>query len=142
MSYYDNLVYVKSRLESYLRTIFQVYGYELMLQLEDYNLLSDPNNCIETSTATGFLMEEYITSKLSIYTSKFKNNSNEVVIMKLPDDRPTTNSSYDCYAKYKDILFLINIKVQKNTSQNNAVGNNANSHIFRNFAHIKHNSNR
>lgn len=119
--YYKTICEVKKKIKQYLDTIFQVSGDELLLELEHYNLLSNKNNCIETSTATGFLMEEYITSKLSIYTSKFINDFNEVVIMKLPDDRPTINSSYDCYAMYKDILFLINIKVQKHTSQNNAV---------------------
>lgn len=119
--YYKIVCEVKEKIKSYLDTIFQVSGDELLLELEHYNLLSNKNNCIESSTATGFLMEEYITSKLSIYTAKFKNKMDEVVIMKLTDDKPTINSSYDCYAKYKGILFLINVKVQKNTSQNNAV---------------------
>ncbi|MDO5564179.1 MAG: hypothetical protein Q4F88_03015 [Eubacteriales bacterium] len=119
--YYETICEVKKKIKQYLDTIFQVSGDELLLELEHYNLLSNKNNCIETSTAIGFLLEEYVTSKLSIYTSKFKNEPNEVVITKLANDNSTLNSSYDCYAKYKNILFLINIKVQKNTSHNYAV---------------------
>lgn len=119
--YYEIICEVKEKIKNYLDTIFQVSGDELLLELEHYNLLSNKNNCIETSTATGFLMEEYITSKLSIYTAKFKDNVNEVRILKLSDDKPTIRSSYDCYAKYKGILFLINVKVEKNSAKNNGV---------------------
>ena len=120
-NYYNIVCEAKEKIKKYIDTIYQVSGDELLLELEHYNLLSSKNNCIETSTATGFIMEEYISSKLSIYTSKFKGNKNEIVIERLPDSISTINSSYDCFALYKNILFLINIKVEKGKSKNDAV---------------------
>ena len=117
--YYENLKFIKEKVTNYLTEIFKVYGNELLLRLEEYNLLENPDNCIETSTSIGFIIEEFITSKLAIYTSTH-NNKDEIVIKKLKG-KSTTNSSYDCYANYKDIFVLINIKVQKKGSNNNAV---------------------
>ena len=118
-TYYEKIQFVKRKISKYLEDIFKVYGNELLLQLEDYNLLTNKNNCIETSTATGFIMEEFITSKLEIYTKKHCNKS-EVKVLKLKE-QTTANSSYDCYAVYDNIFFMINIKVQKTGSENNAV---------------------
>lgn len=118
-NYNSTIKFVKTKIESYLKEIFKVYGNELLLRLEEYNLLSNPNNVIESSTTIGFIMEEFITSKLEIYT-KDHNSDNEIKIHK-NSNFSTVNISYDCYAEYKNILFLINIKVEKNTSNNNAV---------------------
>ncbi|WXL28759.1 hypothetical protein WG617_01860 [Mycoplasmopsis felifaucium] len=112
-------MFVKDKVQTYLREIFKVYGNELLLRLEEYNLLSSDNNCIETSTATGFIMEEFITSKLEIYTQNH-NSINDIVVRKL-SDQSTVNSSYDCYVNYNNIFVMINIKVQKNGASNNAV---------------------
>lgn len=60
-SYYESIKFVESKLIEYLSNIYKVYGNELLLKLEDYNLLAHKNNCIETSTATGFILEEFIT---------------------------------------------------------------------------------
>lgn len=117
--YYQTLKFVKAKIVEYLSQIFKVYGNELLLRLEEYNLLTNKNNCIETSTATGFIMEEFITSKLEIY-SKSHNDIDEIKIRKL-EGLSTTNSSYDCYVEYNDILFMVNIKVEKKGSNNNAV---------------------
>ena len=116
--YFDDMLYVKTKIVQYLSNIFKVYGNELLLRLEEYNLLQSENNCIESSTATGFIMEEFITSKLEIYT-KNHNRPNEIKIHKILGS--TVASSYDCYAEYKDIFIMINVKVEKNTSSNNAV---------------------
>lgn len=116
--YFVNISYVKKKLEEYLSTIFKVYGNELVLKLEDYNLLQSEHNCIESSTATGFIMEEFITSKLEIYTSNH-NETNEIKVHKISNS--TVNSSYDCYVEYKNIFFMINIKVEKSRSNNNGV---------------------
>lgn len=66
--YYRNLKVLQSKVENYAKQIFKAYGNELVLKLEDYNLLEDENNCIESSTAIGFIIEEFLTSKISIYT--------------------------------------------------------------------------
>ena len=118
-SYYENLQFVKSRLISYMTEIFRVYGNELMLRLEDYNLLQNTNNCIETSTATGFIMEEFIISKLEIYTSTFDGVENVKVLR--VTNCSTVDNSFDCYVEYRDIYVMVNIKVEKFGSDNNAV---------------------
>ncbi|MCM1324554.1 MAG: hypothetical protein NC218_10560 [Acetobacter sp.] len=116
--YADKLVFVKARIIHYLKEIFKVYGNELLLRLEDCNLLQDECNCIETSTATGFILEEFITTKLEVYTQGHEGRG-EIRIRKISSS--TVNSSYDCYAEYEGILVMINIKIQKATSSNNAV---------------------
>ena len=116
-NYYEKIKFVKSKLTFYLNEIFKVYGNELLLRLEDYNLLRNPNNCLESSTATGFIMEEFIVSKLETYT-RTHNNKNEIRIERA-SNRGTTTTSYDCYANYKNVLFLINVKVAK--GNNNGV---------------------
>ena len=116
--YSDTIFFVKDEIVKYLKDIFKVYGNELILKLEEYNLLKSENNCIESSTAIGFIMEEFITSKLEIYT---KNHFRKKQIMIHRVAKSTGNSSYDCYAEYKGIFVMINVKVQKNTSVNNAI---------------------
>ena len=118
-AYYDTLKAVKARIEHYLTEIFKVYGNELLLRLEDYNLLTNVNNCIETSTATGFIMEEFISSKLEIYTKNHGGKS-EIKIER-NSQNATVNSSYDCSALFDKIFFMVNIKIQKEGSNNNAV---------------------
>lgn len=95
-NYYENIKFVKEQLKKYLSEIYKVYGNELLLKLEDYNLLSDEDNCIETSTATGFIIEEFITSKLAIYTKNHEEYS-DIKVIKLPK-MATVVTSYDCFA--------------------------------------------
>ena len=117
--YYKKIKTVKVQIEKYLKEIFKVYGNELRLRMEEYNLLTNPNNCIETSTATGFVMEEFVVAKLETYTREHDGHD-EVKIQRI-DGSSTANSSYDCYAVYKGIYIMINIKIQKEGAANNAV---------------------
>ncbi len=117
--YYEKINFVKSKVIQYLKEIYKVYGNELILELQQYNLLTNLKNCIETSTAPGFIMEEFIVSKLEIYTTNH-DNQNDIKILRL-DSQNTTNSSYDCYANYDGLFVMINIKIQKDGSANNAV---------------------
>ena len=117
--YYEKLKFVKTKANQYLKEIFKVYGNELLLQLEQYNLLENPHNCIETSTAPGFIMEEFIVSKLETYTAEH-DGINDIKILRL-SNQTTVNSSYDCYAYYQNLFVMINIKIQKDGSANNAV---------------------
>ncbi len=64
-------------------------------------------------------MEDFITSKLEMYCQGH-DGIKEIKIEKLKG-QSTVKSSYDCYVDYNDIMFMINIKVQKNSSANNAV---------------------
>lgn len=117
--YYEKLKFVKTKVEQYLLEIFNESGNELSLGLEEYNLLNNPNNCIETSTATGFIMEEFIVSKLEAYTRKH-DGVNEIKIQRI-NGQSTIRVSYDCYAMYDNIFIMINVKVQKKGTANNAV---------------------
>lgn len=116
-AYYEKIKFVKSKVVSYLNEIFKVYGNELLLKLEDYNLLQNKYNCIESSTATGFIMEEFIVSKLETY-SQSHNNINEIRIERIAD-HGTQTTSYDCYINYQGVFFMVNVKVDK--VNNNAV---------------------
>lgn len=118
-NYYDSIKYVQKKLNEYTTQIYKVYGNELLLRLEEYNLLENENNCIESSTAIGFIMEEFITSKLSTYTNKH-DGINEIKLHKL-NNTSTQTSSYDCYVEFNNIHIMINIKSQKKGSNNNAI---------------------
>lgn len=117
--YYKKIKTAKIQIEKYLKEIFKVYGNELRLRMEEYNLLTNPNNCIETSTATGFVMEEFVIAKLETYTREH-DGQDEVKIQRIVGSS-TVNSSYDCYAVYQGIYIMINIKIQKEGASNNAV---------------------
>lgn len=116
-AYYEKIKFVKSKVISYLNEIFKVYGNELLLRLEEYNLLQNKNNCIESSTATGFIMEEFVVSKLETY-SQSHNNIDDIRIERI-ESHGTQTLSYDCCVNYQNVFFMINIKVDK--GNNNAV---------------------
>ncbi len=116
--YFNNIKDFQEKIETYCKEIFKVYGNELVLRLEELNLLSNKDNCIESSTAVGYLMEEFLVSKLEIYT-KDHNLPKEYKITR-HNNSSTVKVSYDCSSIIKDgIKALINIKVCKKT--NNAV---------------------
>lgn len=116
-AYYEKIKFVKSKVVSYLNEIFKVYGNELLLRLEEYNLLQNKYNCLESSTATGFIMEEFIVSKLETY-SKSHNNIDDIRIERIVN-HGTQKTSYDCCVNYQNVFFMINVKVDK--GNNNAV---------------------
>lgn len=115
MLYYEKLDYIKNEIINYTNEIFKVYGNELLLKLEDYNLLSNKNNCIQSSTAPGFIIEEFIVSKLIMYTQS--HNEDKMIIKRT--NKSTVDSSYDCYSDFMGIRVLINIKSEK--TSNNAI---------------------
>ncbi|EGL3777948.1 hypothetical protein IQ300_000855 [Campylobacter upsaliensis] len=115
-SYFQKCVYLKKEIINYITTIFRVYDDELVLKLEDYNLLKNRYNCLESSTAPGFIIEEFIVSKLEKYSKK-----ENIFCINRAKDNTATNHSYDCYTEFKNLLCMINIKVQKDKGQNNAI---------------------
>lgn len=118
-SYSENLKFVKEKILKYVSVIFKVYGSELLLKLEDYNLLRNPDNCIESSTATGYIMEEFIVSKLEIFTKEHDGVSD--IKIQRRNASSTAKSSYDCCTVYNGIFIMINIKMQKDGGSNDAV---------------------
>jgi len=115
MTYSKKLRYVQNKIQEYITTILKVYGNELLLLLEDYNLLQNPHNCIESSTAPGFILEEFIISKLAIFT---QNHDGEKEIIIKRNNGSTTASSYDCYVDFKNTKVLINHKAEKEGGTN------------------------
>ncbi len=115
MTYSNKLRYIQNKIKEYITTILKVYGNELLLLLEDYNLLQNPQNCIESSTAPGFILEEFIISKLVIFTQNH-DGKKEIIIKR--EDGSTTNHSYDCYIDFENIKILINHKAEKEGSSN------------------------
>ena len=63
--YYAELKKFKKELETYVRAIFSESKDELHLYLEGYNLLEDERNVIQSSTAIGYIIEEYLVSQLA-----------------------------------------------------------------------------
>lgn len=116
-TYYEKIKFVKTKVVSYLNEIYKVYGNELLLRLEEYNLLQNKNNCIESSTATGFIIEEFVVSKLETY-SLSHNNIDDICIKRI-ECHGTQTTSYDCCINYQDVFFMINVKVDK--GNNNAI---------------------
>ena len=110
--YYNKLEKFREKLRWYAEEIFSMYDKELRLMLECCNLLKNKNNVIESSTATGFVIEEFLVSMLEKKTIKNDKRRNEYKVQRLSGS--TTKSSYDCWAKLNgNVMALINIKAQK-----------------------------
>lgn len=112
--YYDTIKDFQEKLTEYTKQILKVYRYELQLMLGDYNLLANENNCLESSTALGFIIEEFLVSKLEIYTKSHKLPNSYVV----NGTKGSTNtSSYDCFSMLNNgIKAMVNIKVEKKSN--------------------------
>ncbi|WP_293965137.1 UpaP162 family type II restriction enzyme [uncultured Porphyromonas sp.] len=124
--YYARSIAFQKELIKYASSIFQTYGRELVLRLEEYNLLQNKNNCIESSTAIGFVLEEFIVSKLEMYTHCAEESYRI--------DRfigSTTSESYDCFAEQDNVRYLVNIKAEKSGVKNNAIA--AISQLHKNY---------
>lgn len=123
--YSEKCFYVKKQIIQDVLNIFNVYGNELILRLEEYNLLTHKSNCIESSTAPGFIIEEFLSSKLEIFTNvRMQNNLNQIVKQNdfiIQRAIGATRFSYDCFCNYKNTLFMINIKAEKDSSNNDAI---------------------
>lgn len=126
--HYKKMLEVKAFVEESARQIFQVYGNELELKLEDYNLLSHKNNCLESSTAIGFIIEEFLVSKLEKYTACRESSIGKVI----RNSGPTVTSSYDCHISFANIKTLVNIKAQKWHKANDGVA--AINKLYHDFA--------
>lgn len=112
-AYYLHIQDFKELLVDYVDNLFSAYDHELELTLANYNVLSRKDNNIESSTAIGYILEEFLITKLKSFTEHKKTRK----FLVYPAESP--HLSYDCYADYEGIRFLINIKTAK--GENNAV---------------------
>lgn len=109
--YYAHIKDFEDKILQYTREIFKVYGNELELKLEDHNLLENEKGCLESSTAFGYLLEEFLVSKLERYTKDHLKPKDYKISRA---DGSTTNASYDCLSIIQDeIMALVNVKVSK-----------------------------
>lgn len=125
--YYSSIKDFQSKLHDYASHIFKTYGKALVLRLEEYNLLQNKHNCIESSTAIGFILEEFIVAKFEMYTHC--DDESEYVIDRFIG--ATTSESYDFYSEKDGVRFMVNVKAEKSGSANNAVA--AISQLHRNY---------
>lgn len=66
--YYDKLVRFRESLSKQVTKLFASCGNELSLSFGGYNLFQREGNCIESSTAVGYLLEEFMVSNLEDYS--------------------------------------------------------------------------
>ncbi len=116
-AYYQKSQHFQERLKEYACNIFKTYGRELVLRLEEYNLLQNKHNCIESSTAIGFVLEEFLVSKLEMYTHCC--DAEEYRIDRFVG--ATASESYDCFSVKDGTKFMVNVKCEKGRAANNAV---------------------
>lgn len=126
--YYQKTLDFQEKLQLYANTIFRTYGKELVLRLEEYNLLQNKHNCLESSTAIGFILEEFLVSKLEMFTHCEGENTEYII------DRfkgATTGESFDCYSLKNGIKFMINVKAEKINRANDGVA--AIGQLYKNY---------
>jgi hypothetical protein len=123
--YYASIKDFQAKITRYATEILKVYGNELQLKLEDYNLLAHDKNCLESSTAFGYIIEEFLVSKLGIYSA---NHTVPEYVIQRPDGS-TTTSSYDCYSMVTGIKVLVNIKADKQTTDKQTTDKQTNNAI-------------
>lgn len=114
--YYQKTLDFQAKLKEYASNIFRTYGRELVLRLEEYNLLQNKHNCIESSTAIGFVLEEFIVSKLEMYTHC---SPSDYVVDRFIG--ATASESFDCFSVKDGIKFLVNVKAEKTGASNDAL---------------------
>lgn len=113
--YFNKISDFQEKFKNYANCIFRTYGRELVLRLEEYNLLQNKHNCIESSTAIGFVLEEFLVSKLEMFTHC--TDETEYVIDRFSG--ATASESYDCYSIKDEMKFMVNVKAEKTGSSPN-----------------------
>ncbi len=116
-AYLESIKDFESKLIEYANCIFKAYGKELVLRLEEYNLLQNKHNCIESSTAIGFIIEEFVVAKLEMFTHC--DDSSKYVIERFVGS--TSSESYDFFSESGGIRFMVNVKAEKADCKNNGV---------------------
>ncbi|WP_041593738.1 UpaP162 family type II restriction enzyme [Mycoplasmopsis cynos] len=116
---------IKNFLESELKNIFKVYDNKIEIKAEDLNILKSSNSCIRSSTAIGYILEEFIYQKMKNvikYNDMFQIYRNNT---------STQSSSYDFLIASEKFDLLINIKTENKNSNNNAIA--AIKQLYKNY---------
>lgn len=110
-SYSTDIRHFQTALMHYVGEIFKCSDNELLLRLEQLNLLNCKKNCLESSSALGFIIEEFLVSKLDDYTLR---HDGVVDYRVRRTDDAVTHTSYDCVADiHGGIRALVNVKVRR-----------------------------
>nr|WP_307929017.1 hypothetical protein [Mycoplasmopsis bovis] len=65
-NYSEVAIELQSKLEEAINNIFEITNNEISINVEDVNILQRDNNSINSSTAIGYILEEYLIKKLNI----------------------------------------------------------------------------
>nr|WP_307937137.1 hypothetical protein [Mycoplasmopsis bovis] len=63
-NYSEVAIELQSKLEEAINNIFEITNNEISINVEDVNILQRDNNSINSSTAIGYILEEYLIYKL------------------------------------------------------------------------------
>nr|WP_307906642.1 hypothetical protein [Mycoplasmopsis bovis] len=59
-NYSEVAIELQSKLEEAINNIFEITNNEISINVEDVNILQRDNNSINSSTAIGYILEEYL----------------------------------------------------------------------------------
>nr|VZS00887.1 hypothetical protein MF5582_00824 [Mycoplasma feriruminatoris] len=112
-NYYKIAIKLQKLLSEVIQEIFSYKNNELEIKVEDLNILQRENNSVSSSSAIGFLVEEYLIINLLNYFNSSKNDKQ--IIMNI--NKVTNKNSYDFSIKYKEHLFYVNLKSNKTNNR-------------------------
>lgn len=69
-NYSEVAIELQSKLEEAINNIFEFTNNEISINVEDVNILQRDNNSINSSTAIGYILEEYLIFK-NLYYKKY-----------------------------------------------------------------------
>ena len=116
-TYSSDIRHFQESLQHYVGEIFKCSANELILRLEQLNLLNNNQNCLESSTAFGFIIEEFLVSKLDDYTLGH-DGKNGYRVQRAPN--AVTHSSFDCVSEIRNgIRALVNLKIGRSDGPSN-----------------------
>nr|WP_307935113.1 hypothetical protein [Mycoplasmopsis bovis] len=67
-NYSEVAIELQSKLEEAINNIFEITNNEISINVEDVNILQRDNNSINSSTAIGYILEEYLIKNIKIYS--------------------------------------------------------------------------
>nr|WP_307928705.1 hypothetical protein [Mycoplasmopsis bovis] len=65
-NYSEVAIELQSKLEEAINNIFEITNNEISINVEDVNILQRDNNSINSSTAIGYILEEYLIKIINI----------------------------------------------------------------------------
>nr|WP_307927152.1 hypothetical protein [Mycoplasmopsis bovis] len=70
-NYSEVAIELQSKLEEAINNIFEITNNEISINVEDVNILQRDNNSINSSTAIGYILEEYLIKIINISYLQF-----------------------------------------------------------------------